>query len=373
MDKNPLEKFGEIPKVSLEAAEAYKSKMNLLVEKTNNILFVRDDLTELIGDNPINKMYNNHKNHANFIYNSLKLNDKKLFINSIIWVYRSYSSHGFSYDYFSVELKAWIKAVEENIEKAKAEEINNLYSWMLDNHHLFIRESKIKESSKSQSKTALNSIYNSFLKCLLQGDHKHCIITAQQQVETKEDMLLFFEEVIKPTMYKIGELWEEGEISTAEEHLASSIVSRIITSLYSRFISLDNDKGKAVISAIANEYHEIGSRIISDSLEMSGWDVEHLGADTPIEELIEFLSKKEPFLIGLSAALPFNIDNLIRTIEKLKKDEKLEDIKVLVGGKVFNDNPEIWKKTGADAWAKNGREAAEIAESWWKNRCNEYV
>jgi methanogenic corrinoid protein MtbC1 len=347
--------------------------MDLLVEKVNNILFARNDLTELIGDNPISKMYNNHENHANFMYNSFKLNDKNLFCSTIKWVYRTYSNHGFSYDYFLVELNAWKEAVAETIEDEKAEEINKSYNWMIANHQKFIRESKIKDPQQKESKADFSSLYNEFLKCLLQGKHKHCILTAQQKVETKEDMLIFFEEVIRPTMYKIGELWEEGEITTAEEHLASSIVSRIISSLYSRFINLENDKGKAVISAIANEYHEIGSRIISDSLEMDGWDVEHLGSDTPIEALIDFLTKEKPFLIGLSAALSFNIDNLINTIEKIKANDNLSDIKILVGGKVFNDNPELWKKTGADAWAKNGRKAAKIAESWWEDRCNEYV
>ncbi len=373
MDRNLGNNFYKIPKVSLEAAEEYKDKLNLLIEKVNNKLFSRDDLTYLIGDNPINKMYNNHENHANFMYNSFKLNDKKFVYSTITWVYRTYSNHGFSYDYFLVELSAWMEAVEETLADKKAEEINKVYSWMIDHHHEFIRESKIIEPAELETENKFSALYKEFLKCLLQGKHKYCIITAQQEVETKEDMLLFFEEVIRPTMYKIGNLWEEGEISTAEEHLASSIVSRIISSLYSKFISLEHDKGKAVISAIANEYHEIGSRIVADSLEMAGWDVEHLGADTPTADLIDFINKESPFLIGLSAALPFNVDNLIKTIKIIKSRNDLKDIKILVGGKIFNDNPELWKKTGADDWAKNGKEAAEIAELWWKKRCNEYV
>jgi methanogenic corrinoid protein MtbC1 len=373
MDKISDNNFCKVPEVSLEAAEEYKNKLDSLIEKVNNKLFSRNDLMELIGENPVNKMYNNHQNHANFMYNSFKIDDKRLFYNTINWVYRTYSNHGFSYDYFLVELKAWMKAVEETLENKKAAEINEVYSWMIDHHEHFINKSKIIEPDKWETKTDFSSLYNEFLKCLLQGKHKHCILTSQKKVESKEDMLSFFEEVIKPTMYKIGSLWEEGEISTAEEHLASSIVSRIISSLYSRFITLENEKGKAVISAIANEYHEIGSRIISDSLEMDGWDVEHLGADTPKEDLIEFLKKEEPIFIGLSAALPFNINNLIETIELIKSNSQLDDIKILVGGKVFNDNPELWKKTGADASARNGREAVKIVESWWEQRCNEYV
>lgn len=169
-------------------------------------------------------------------------------------------------------------------------------------------------------------------------------------------------------MYEVGFLWQKGAISEAEEHLATSIVARVISGLYIYVIDLEEAlKGKAVISAAANEYHEIGSRIIADSLEMDGWDVDHLGADTPIEALIDFLKMQQPFLLGLSASMAFNIDNLNDTIKKIKENEKLADLKIMVGGKVFNENPELWKKTDADACAQNGEEAVEIAKKWWEN------
>ncbi len=38
--------------------------------------------------------------------------------------------------------------------------------------------------------------------------------------------------VITFSMYDIGRLWENGDISVAQEHLATSIVIRIITYLY---------------------------------------------------------------------------------------------------------------------------------------------
>lgn len=79
-------------------------------------------------------------------------------------------------------------------------------------------------------------------------------------------------------MYEVGNLWERGEISVAEEHLASSIISRIMSTIYSKFITFENTRGKAVVTATANEFHKLGSRIVADSLEMNGWDVNHLGS-----------------------------------------------------------------------------------------------
>jgi len=51
-------------------------------------------------------MYDNHLNHARFMANVFRFNAYTLLVKTVIWVYRSYHSHGFSFDYFPVELAA---------------------------------------------------------------------------------------------------------------------------------------------------------------------------------------------------------------------------------------------------------------------------
>ena len=43
--------------------------------------------------------------------------------------------------------------------------------------------------------------------------------------------------LIKPVMYEIGQLWEHDKISTAEEHLATSLVGRILPACMQNFPS----------------------------------------------------------------------------------------------------------------------------------------
>ena len=148
--------------------------------------------------------------------------------------------------------------------------------------------------------------------------------------------------------------------------MASSIASRVLSNIYMDFLGDISVKEKIVVTAIANEFHEIGARIIADSLEFEGWDVKYLGADTPINDLIELLIDQQPFALGLSVSMSFNLKNLIDTVDKIKRVTELEDLRILVGGKVFNDNPGLWKKTGADAFAKSAEEAVRILEGWWQ-------
>jgi len=354
-----------LEKITLKAAEEYNKKMNTLIKEVNENLSQRDDLMQLIGNNSIKKMKDNHENHAGFMYNSFKVKSEKLFINTIIWVYRTYKNHGFSYQYFPVELKAWKSAVNNNLSSENSELIINIYNLMLDNHKLFVKESESREDNEFE---VSNNQFNSpdeFLKALLEGNHDQCLSEAEN-IKSKDEMLLYFENMIKPTMYKVGSLWEKGVISTAQEHLASSIVARVNSSIYANNISLKKNKGKAVISAAVNEFHEIGARIIADTLESSGWEVDYLGADTPPDDLIELLKIKKPFMVGLSAAMPFNIVPLKETISKIRDEEELKNIKILVGGKIFNENLKLWEKVGADACAFDSKEALRQANKWWE-------
>lgn len=90
------------------------------------------------------------------------------------------------------------------------------------------------------------------------------------------------------------------------------------------------------------------------------------GVKTPVDDLGELLKKRRPFFLGLSVAIPFNLDNAIETIDRVKGVPELEDMKVMVGGKVFNDNPGLWKETEADAWSSDSNEAIRVTGEWWR-------
>ena len=55
-------------------------------------------------------------------------------------------------------------------------------------------------------------------------------------------------------MYAIGNLWEQGQITTAHEHLATSIVIRIMSDLYGNAAFHDQTRGKAIVSSAANKW-----------------------------------------------------------------------------------------------------------------------
>jgi methanogenic corrinoid protein MtbC1 len=170
-----------------------------------------------------------------------------------------------------------------------------------------------------------------FLSILLKGERQKGLDLVNELLADNKGVQQIYEEVIKPAMYKVGELWENGTISVASEHLASAIVESILGQLYYRVITSAGHKDKvAVISSVEQEVHQIGAKMVSDVFELNGWTSHFLGANTPIDELIKFIDKINPNTLGLSISIDMHIDYLERTIKKVR--DKFPEIPVLIGG-----------------------------------------
>ncbi len=347
--------------VSAEAAEAFSSIKQSLVNEVTAAMSAREDLTSLTGGNPMEIMTTRHKNFASFMATVLLLNQFELLVKNISWDYRIYRAHGFSYGYFPIEIGAWIAAVERQLATEHQPLILEVYRWILTAHERLVLIADMSSDAPVNEFTITDGQQSRFLDALLGADHTEALAMARK-VKNAEDFEFFLLCVIQPSMYEIGRLWEKGKISVAQEHLASSIVSRVMSQLYSAIVAVKPTKGRAVITAAPNELHELGAWMVSDLLELDGWQVRYLGANTPMEDLMELLEDFRPQLLAISVIMPFNLDEVKKLITAIRNKESLRGIKIMVGGRVFMTVPDIWSEIGADATAGNAREAVTAAQ-----------
>ena len=108
--------------------------------------------------------------------------------------------------------------------------------------------------------------------------------------------------------------------------------------------------------------------MLADFMEMDGWDVTYLGANTPANEILALLKRSKPFIAALSVATVFNIDKARQVIQMINEDPETNAIKVLVGGIAFNGVPQLWQTIGADGYAADAEIALSVANDWWMSR-----
>lgn len=139
MDKQLLiNSAKKLQQVNEKAANEYFEKMEQIVARQNEVMLARKDITTLVGDNNIQMMRDNHANHCRFIASVLKFYNPLILVETILWVFRAYRSHGFSTNYWAAQLNSWIVILPEFLSKDSWEEIYPYYEWMQVNIPIFV-------------------------------------------------------------------------------------------------------------------------------------------------------------------------------------------------------------------------------------------
>lgn len=367
MLSNLLKEAGFIFDYPEEVSVEYIKHSKSMLEYVNNLMIEDSNISDLIGNNPISLINNNHENHIQFMKNVIKYKQKELFVYTLPWVYRAYYSRGVKFAYFELELNSWINAIEKFVEEEYRLPLINIYKQMLNWHESLIELSKNGGMEEFKHNVCWTDSHEDILKYLLSGNHRGLIKTSESILKGDLSIIDYYLQYLQPVMYKIGELWEKGIISVAHEHLATSTLARVMTNIYPDYILGELNRGIAVISAGVNEFHQMGARMVADALEFRGWDVRYLGANVPNNELIKLVKEIKPDFVGLSMTMAYYLDDMIETISELKENFSSGNFKVMVGGLAINNRLELQHIIGADAYPVNAEESVEIAEKWYRN------
>jgi DNA-binding transcriptional MerR regulator len=90
--------------------------------------------------------------------------------------------------------------------------------------------------------------------------------------------------VVFPYLRELGDRWDSGEVTIAQEHFASRVLrSRLI----GRGRGWDDGSGpRAVLACAPGELHDLPLVCLGLALRERGWRITLLGADTPIDTVI---------------------------------------------------------------------------------------
>jgi DNA-binding transcriptional MerR regulator len=123
------------------------------------------------------------------------------------------------------------------------------------------------------------------------------------------------QEVVLPYLHRLGERWEAGEVSVAQEHFASNL-------LRGRLLGLAQGWGqgqgpRAILACVPGEQHELGLLAFGVALRRRGWRITYLGTDSPIGAVADIARSLAPAVVVLLSINPDNFLDHAREIEKL--------------------------------------------------------
>ncbi len=125
-----LQSAARLKPVGSQAQQEYSRERNRLVDEINKRMSIRLDLTDLIGENHLELMHDNHANHARFMESVFFDYSPEVLVNTILWVFRAYGARNFSTLYWAAQLNTWITLYREELSAPCFEEIYPYYAWM---------------------------------------------------------------------------------------------------------------------------------------------------------------------------------------------------------------------------------------------------
>ena len=172
--------------------------------------------------------------------------------------------------------------------------------------------------------------------------------------------------LFQPSLYRIGELWQQNRVSVAQEHLATAIVQNQLAQLYAAADVGPANGRRAVFACVEGNQHAIGLRMVCDAFELAGWEVQYLGANLPLPALIAQVATLKPHLVGLSASLAQQIPTLRTTILALRAEfdqPGRQCPEIMIGGLATNQIESVWRSLEADHWSPSASiaQASELA------------
>ena len=106
-------------------------------------------------------------------------------------------------------------------------------------------------------------------------------------------------EVVLPYLADLGERWVRGTASIAQEHFASNVIRGRLAGLARGW---GNGHGpRALLACPPGELHDLALMVFGIVLNRTGWRIDYLGANTPVEELTRTVEASQPDLVVLAA------------------------------------------------------------------------
>ena len=143
----------------------------------------------------------------------------------------------------------------------------------------------------------------------------------------------FYEKILIPVLYKIGDQWENGEIDVATEHVCSNAVNTLIDLINqnnTKKISKSyRDTKSIVLCTPEGELHSIGCKIIESLLLEKGYEVFNITSPLPTNSIESYLDNIKLGLLLISVTLDENLDSVIRFIKEIRNSC---NIPIIVGG-----------------------------------------
>jgi MerR family transcriptional regulator, light-induced transcriptional regulator len=164
-------------------------------------------------------------------------------------------------------------------------------------------------------------------------------------------------DVIAAAQRSVGERWQRGEWSVAQEHAATAMGIAATEVVAQRIAQTPVTRGQILVTCAEREWHWLPAAIIDCALRADGWQTTPLGPATSPPRFSQYVQDLGPDAVAVSCSVLGALPTTRRFIEASAS----AGVPAVVGGAAFGDDGVRAEALGATAWARDAKGAVEAA------------
>src|SRR5215218_11249646 len=120
---------------------------------------------------------------------------------------------------------------------------------------------------ESDAEQLLADLGRAYARALLAGDEVGAEHAVRDAIDARLSTAEIDDEIIAPALWLIGRLWARGEISVADEHLATEISLRVLAlQREARRTTSEREGHKVLLAAPEGEAHIVALQMVANLL-----------------------------------------------------------------------------------------------------------
>jgi methanol corrinoid protein len=210
-----------------------------------------------------------------------------------------------------------------------------------------------QEARKVSKDASLQKVADAVVK----GEDQEAANWTKEALKAKSPMEVINEGLI-PGMNEVSRLWDEGVYFLPQVILASDAMNAGIALCEEKMGKAMDKKGKVVTHTAEGDIHDIGQVIVNALLNANGFDVINLGADVPVDKVVEACRVHTPIMVTGTALMTTTMTAFPKIGSQLKRLGL--NIPFVCGGGAVSEEYVTSFELGI--WGKEASQAPGMAE-----------
>ena len=189
-----------------------------------------------------------------------------------------------------------------------------------------------RDETHDREQQLVGELQRTYADAILAGDPRAAEIVIGEAIDAGLDEATIDDGVIGPALVLGGDLWVDGSIAIADEHLATSISLRVMTLQREAFrVVRERVSRRVLLAGAEGEHHVVGLEMASSVMLHAGYDVRLLGADLPVAAIAGAVARHRPAVVGFTTATSLSAVNLPAALDAVRRVDP--DVGIVVGGR----------------------------------------